>query len=205
MEPHRDEVLARARQHGLVVCDAGRYGTDIGSLFHSLASVVHADVVVMQSALSEAQRKTLYHSAAAVLANSGAEPFGLVGLEAMAVGGVAFVGSTGEDYVTPGHDAIALQTDDPREIVHRLLYLLGSRQETTGIRQAARRTARRYTWRAVIQRVLLPCLREMGVSFLAEPVVETTTPARRGRRSRPGGSRPDLRGVKGKEIRSSAA
>ena len=205
MEPHRDEVLARARQHGLVVRDAGRYGTDIGSLFHSLASVVYADVVVMQSALSEAQRKALYHSATAVLANSGAEPFGLVGLEAMAVGGLAFVGSTGEDYVTPGHDAIALQTDDPGEIVHRLLYLLGSREEGSRIRQAARRTARRYTWRAVIQRVLLPCLREIGVPFPAERVVEANAQARRGRRSRPGGPSLDLRGVKRKGMRSNAA
>jgi glycosyltransferase involved in cell wall biosynthesis len=40
----------------------------------------------------------LFHSAAAVLANSHHEPFGLVGLETMAAGGVACIGYTGEDY-----------------------------------------------------------------------------------------------------------
>jgi hypothetical protein len=38
----------------------------------------------------------------------------------MAMGGIAFVGSTGEDYATNGYDTISLQTTDPREIVHHL-------------------------------------------------------------------------------------
>ena len=58
-----------------------------------------------------------------VLANSGIEPFGLVGLEAMACGGISFLGATGEDYATPGHDAISLQTSKPGELVGHLLYL----------------------------------------------------------------------------------
>ena len=51
-----------------------------------------------------------------MLANSGHEPFGLVGLEVMAAGGVAFVGSTGEDYAVPFLNGIVLDTDDPTEI-----------------------------------------------------------------------------------------
>jgi hypothetical protein len=50
----------------------------------------------------------LFSGSAAVLANSGREPFGLVGLETMAAGGVACTGSTGEDYVVPGQNALVL-------------------------------------------------------------------------------------------------
>ena len=57
-----------------------------------------------------------YSGADAVLANSGHEPFGLVGLEVMAAGGVAFVGSTGEDYAVPFLNSVVLDTDDPAEI-----------------------------------------------------------------------------------------
>ena len=50
-----------------------------------------------------------------MLANSGHEPFGLVGLETMAVGGVACTGCSGEDYAVPGYNALVLETNDPRE------------------------------------------------------------------------------------------
>jgi len=42
--------------------------------------------------------RVLYSASDGVLANSSHEPFGLVGLEAMAAGGVSFVGETEEDY-----------------------------------------------------------------------------------------------------------
>jgi len=41
-----------------------------------------------------------------VLADSVHEPFGLVGLEAMAVRGLACTGGTGEDYAEPGRNAL---------------------------------------------------------------------------------------------------
>ena len=93
------------------------------------------------------------------------EPFGLVGLETMAAGGVAFVGCTGEEYVTPGYDAISLQTSDPLEIVHYVAYLRGSADAEGRLRRAARRSAARYTWHSVIRRVLIPILEERGMRF----------------------------------------
>jgi glycosyltransferase involved in cell wall biosynthesis len=124
--------------------------------------------MILEGYLSEAQRRALFHTADAVLANSGLEPFGLVGLETMAVGGVAFVGSTGEEYATPGHDAICLQTSDPREIVHYVAYLRSRADVEAQLRRAARRSANRYTWQSVIHRVLLPILDELGVRFAHE-------------------------------------
>jgi len=100
-----------------------------------------------------------------VLANSGVEPFGLVGLETMAVGGVAFVGCTGEDYVIPGYDAISLQSSDPQEIVHHVIRLKRCMEAAARLRRLARLSAERYTWPEVIRRVFLPVLEQFRVDF----------------------------------------
>lgn len=163
LEAHRHEVLGRAARRGLAVAHAHWTGQDVGALVDAVRPAVTADMIVLQGYLSEAQRRALFHTADAVLANSGLEPFGLVGLETMAVGGVAFVGSTGEEYATPGHDAISLQTSDPREIVHYLASLRRSPEAELRLRRAARRSAARYTWQSVIRRVLIPILEELGV------------------------------------------
>jgi glycosyltransferase involved in cell wall biosynthesis len=168
VEDHQHEVLAGAARRGLRVAYAHWMGQHVGSLADAIRPALAADMIVLQGYLSEAQRRALFHTADAVLANSGLEPFGLVGLETMAVGGVAFVGSTGEEYVTPGYDAISLQTSDPREIVHYVAYLGGSPEAEGRLRRAARRSAARYTWQSVIGRVLMPVLEELGVRFTYE-------------------------------------
>jgi glycosyltransferase involved in cell wall biosynthesis len=168
VEDHQHEVLAGAARRGLRVAYAHWTGQHVRSLADAIHPALAADMVVLQGCLSEAQRQALFHTADAVLANSGLEPFGLVGLETMAVGGVAFVGSTGEEYVTSGYDAISLQTSDPREIVHYVAYLGGSPQAEARLRRAARRSAARYTWEAVTRRVLIPVLEELGVRFTYE-------------------------------------
>lgn len=93
-----------------------------------------------------------------VLANSGIEPFGLVGLEAMACGGLSFLGATGEDYATPGFDAISLQTSSPDELVGHLLYLREHPDMAIRLRHEARRTAARFTWGQVIRTHIAPML-----------------------------------------------
>ena len=163
LEAHGHEVWARAERNGLKVTSVGWKGSSLEVLLEAMRPALWADMVVLQGYLSETQSRALFRTANAVLANSGREPFGLVGLEAMAVGGVAMVGCTGEDYVTPGHDAIALQTDNPREIVSHLTYLDRYEGAEMHLRQEARRSAARYTWPVVIRRVLLPFLTRLGV------------------------------------------
>ncbi|MCJ7510396.1 MAG: glycosyltransferase [Dehalococcoidia bacterium] len=165
VDSHQHEVLAGAKRHGLRVASIHWTGQDIRALVDAIGPAVAADMLVLQGYLSEMQRRALFHTADAVLANSGLEPFGLVGLETMAAGGVAFVGCTGEEYATPGYDAISLQTNDPLEIVHYVAYLRGSPDAEDRLRRAARRSAARYTWHSVIRRVLIPILQEMGVRF----------------------------------------
>jgi glycosyltransferase involved in cell wall biosynthesis len=184
LEAHGAQVLERARQNGLRLGFARWSGRSTEALAEALAEAqgpfLLTDMVVLEGYLSLEQRRALFHVVDAVLANSGIEPFGLVGLETMAVGGVAFVGCTGEDYVTHGHDAISLQTSDPREIARNAIYLRLSRKSAAKLRKAARHSAARYTWRAVIQRVLPLFLEGLGVSVVAsrpdKPMSPRTAP-----------------------------
>lgn len=179
MEFHGEEVLRHAVEMGLVIRLVDVSDGSADALVPVLKEVTDVDVALFQSHLSEEQCGALFHSADVVLANSGIEPFGLVGLETMAVGGIAFVGSTGEDYATPGHDSIGLQTSDPGEIVHHALRLKHSQGEEHRLRRAARRAAERYTWEAVIARALLPLMQQLGVDVPpSSPAVEPKGPSR---------------------------
>jgi hypothetical protein len=121
-----------------------------------LLEVDGADVVNLRSHVDPDGRRTLFRSASAVLANSGHEPFGLVGLETMAAGGIACTGCSGEDYAVPGQNALVLETQDPNEFLGLFRRLRSNPGEAAALRRAGRWTARRFAWPEVIQRVLLP-------------------------------------------------
>jgi glycosyltransferase involved in cell wall biosynthesis len=87
---------------------------------------------------------------AATLANSGHEPFGLVGLEVMAAGGIAVVGSTGEDYATSLQNALVTETPDPGELVEYLLELSHNEELATRLRLNGRATAEQFIWPNVL-------------------------------------------------------
>lgn len=90
----------------------------------------------MRSHLDAEARGVLFRGADAVLANSAHEPFGLVGLEAMAVGGLACIGASGEDYAVDGRNALVLHRDDLREFM-----ALYGRVRNSGRADALRRSA----------------------------------------------------------------
>jgi glycosyltransferase involved in cell wall biosynthesis len=129
-----------------------------------------ADVVSLRFGVSPSLARSLYAAADGVLANSVSEPFGLVGLEAMAAGGVAFTGGTGEDYAIGGRNAVVLETLDPGEIVSRWSELSAAPELSARIRRSARRTARDYKW-GVITHILIDALareaRRRGISATA--------------------------------------
>jgi hypothetical protein len=158
-EPYGRQLIRMMHAQHLKVGTATWLGNSAADFFEALQPALDSDVILLNSFLSLEQRRVLFHCADAVLANSSMEPFGLVGLETMAVGGVAFVGSTGEDYATAGHDAISIETSDPNEIVHEVVHLHETRRETRLLRERARRSARRYSWPNVLKGRLLPLLR----------------------------------------------
>ena len=158
LEPYGSEVLRQAQGQGLGVRRVGWCRPGVGPMLDALGQVGDADVILLDRSLNQEEAKYLYRSSFAVLANSEREPFGLVGLETMASGGVAFVGSIGEDYATNGHDAVCLQSKDPWEVVRYLSQLIDNPARAIAMRQAARASAARFNWEAVVKRVLIPSL-----------------------------------------------
>ncbi|UCF20280.1 MAG: glycosyltransferase [Gemmatimonadota bacterium] len=158
VEAHEAEVFARAAAIGLHVLERPIAEHDERSLIATLSGLGSADVVSLTSYLTPRLSRLLFRGSAAVLANSGREPFGLVGLETMAANGIACVGGTGEDYAVPGWNALLLQTNDPREFLGLFQRLLANPDENRAIRTRAGATARRYTWNQIIRRDLLPRL-----------------------------------------------
>jgi glycosyltransferase involved in cell wall biosynthesis len=142
IEPHGDDVRARIRGQGLSY-EALRSAP--GGLATALAGA-RTDVVELHFFVSDEDRDALYAAADAVLANSGREPFGLVGLEVMAVGGVAVTGATGEDYAIQFDNALTVDTDDGAELAAYLARLQDMPAVGKKIRARGIETAARFTW-----------------------------------------------------------
>ncbi len=154
LEPFGGEVLDFAAQRGLRVARLATPIEDVAGLARTLKEHADADLWNVTAFLPDDLLPVLYASATATLANSGHEPFGLVGLEAMASGGVAFVGATGEEYAQPFKNAIVIETEDAAEIVAYVTHLAEHPDTARNLRIAAQRTARDYTWQRVIDILL---------------------------------------------------
>lgn len=98
--------------------------------------------------------QVLYEASDVVLANSIHEPFGLVGLEAMAAGAIVFCGCTGEDYASHMYNAIVLDTFTPEEIHFYVDYLRMHPERRQAMSAAAQTTASQWTWDEVLKRLL---------------------------------------------------
>jgi glycosyltransferase involved in cell wall biosynthesis len=153
-EPHGADVLNHAQHQGLVVRNAAG-PPDAAGMAALLRESEQADVINLTSFLNDSLVISMYAACDAVLANSGHEPFGLVGLEVMAAGGIAVTGSTGEDYAEGYRNAVVLETDDPIEIVTELSVLKDRPRLVAGLRRRGKATARDYVWEKVIEQLLL--------------------------------------------------
>ena len=153
-EAHGAEVMDHARHQGLIVLDATA-PADAAGLASLLREHADADAVNFTSFVSDELQAVIYTACDAVLANSGHEPFGLVGLEVMAAGGLAVTGATGEDYAEAYRNALVLETNDPIELVTELSLLKERPKLAASMRRRGRTTARTYVWEKVIQELLL--------------------------------------------------
>jgi glycosyltransferase involved in cell wall biosynthesis len=165
IEGHGAEVLAKAAAVGLRVTERTCSVEGVHGLLQSLEGIDEADIVHLRTPLDPESCRVLFRGSAAVLANSGREPFGLVGLETMAAGGVACTGCTGEDYVVPGQNALVLETADPWEFVTLFRELRANPARERALRRAGRVTAEHYSWPRIVRRLLLPRLH-----FMTEPL-----------------------------------
>jgi len=178
-EPHGEEVLAAARAHGLRVCERHWKEPGVAELLGAVQDINDTDVVLLRSHVGPEARRTLFRSANAVLANSEHEPFGLVGLETMAAGGIACTGCSGEDYAIAGQNALVLETGDPHEFLGLFGRLRANPAEASALRRSGRSTAQRYAWPQVARAVLLPRieLARSGAAWLRAAAVQRSRQA----------------------------
>lgn len=146
------ELTRDASERGLRVISFDTEREFLGEMAESAEA--NADVVNLRFGVSSSLARSLYAASDGVLANSVSEPFGLVGLEAMAAGGVAYTSGTGEDYAIGGRNAVVLETLDPTEIVKRSQELASSPETVARIRRGARKTAKEYEWRSVVSLIV---------------------------------------------------
>lgn len=149
--PYRDTVLAHLARRGLSISRVRLSPETTARDFARALAEIHTDTAFLDFFLSERLLRALYAAADGVLANSEREPFGLVGLEVMGAGGIAYVGSTGEDYAQPLGNCVVVRTDDPRELAEAAQYVRERPDLARRIRTEGRQTARRYTWPRVIE------------------------------------------------------
>jgi glycosyltransferase involved in cell wall biosynthesis len=168
VEPHGAEVVANARVQGLSVVDL-KPPRETGPAIEGLAAAPPADVYNIASFMSDELISLFYSASDAVLANSGHEPFGLVGLEVMGAGGVAFVGSTGEDYAVNFLNAVVLDTEDPAEIGIALDFLRTHPEVAARLRSDGQETARSFSWQNVIVDNMLGKLEYVARRQLVNP------------------------------------
>lgn len=154
IEAHGSQVLNHARELGLVVQEVSDHPESWEEALEVIRARGAADVYNLRFSMSPSMLRIFYAAADFVLANSKHEPFGLVGLEAMAAGGVAITGCTGETYSMDGAGAIALDSENVSELVHVIEFLLDHPQRSQAIRLAGPKVAARYTWNNIIEILL---------------------------------------------------
>ncbi len=148
---YADVVGARIRAQGLRVDRLVLPPTATPRDLAAAIATTTGDVVFLDFFIAERALRALYASAAGVLANSEKEPFGLVGLEVMSCGGIAYVGRTGEDYAVPFGNSVVIQSDDPRELIAAHQSLLAQPKLAAAIRADGRATARRFAWPRILE------------------------------------------------------
>ncbi|MGD8868258.1 MAG: glycosyltransferase [Gemmatimonadales bacterium] len=161
-EAHGGEVKARTIDRGLHLQERSLQGPGPRDLMAALNEPGDADIISLTSPLTPTMCRLLFRGSAVVLANSGHEPFGLVGLETMAVGGVACTGGTGEDYAEHAWNGLVLETNDPNEFVTQYRQLLADPTGERRVRRQAMSTARRYAWPAIVHRHILSLVHMNG-------------------------------------------
>ena len=170
-EPHGAEVIGHAINQGLVVRNSAS-PPNAAELITLLTATNGTDIINLTTFLDDSLVPLMYSACDAVLANSGHEPFGLVGLEVMAAGGIAVTGATGEDYAEAYRNSVVVETDDPVEIVTELAALKEKPRLAAHLRRRGRVTARDYLWPKVIGQLMLRidfAAERQAVSRPAEP------------------------------------
>ncbi|MEZ4364562.1 MAG: glycosyltransferase family 4 protein [Kofleriaceae bacterium] len=162
LESYGHQVLRAAAERGFRIAERVAVAPGPTGIVEALGDLSGVDIVNLRTSIDGVLRSALFRASDVVMANSAHEPFGLVGLEAMAAGGLACTGATGEDYAMAGRNAIVLQTGHPGEFVRqfdRVRFHPGTRD---AVRAEGFATAKVFDWHAIVERNLLA---HIDVSF----------------------------------------
>jgi glycosyltransferase involved in cell wall biosynthesis len=157
-EPYGKEVVKSMKRAGLVVEDRINGEGSFDGLLSTIDNTRSIDVINLRSHVNPDSRRALFRASDIVLANSSHEPFGLVGLEVMAVGGIVCTGCSGEDYAASGLNTLVLQTGEPEEFFTLYRQLISNPKQISAMRRFGRNTAKHYAWSEVLRRDFLPRL-----------------------------------------------
>jgi glycosyltransferase involved in cell wall biosynthesis len=150
IEAHGTEVFTHAHSRGLIIKDVEGHPENAREALELIQASGEANFYNLRFFMPAEMLRSFYAAADVVLANSKHEPFGLVGLEAMAAGGIVFTGPTGETYSVNGDGALSLDTENAEEIVLNYLHMRDNPESIRAMRAAAPKMAARYTWEKVL-------------------------------------------------------
>jgi glycosyltransferase involved in cell wall biosynthesis len=146
---YTERVCAHAYERGLSLERLAYEGADGHKLISAIA-LSDSAIIYLRAFLDEPTLSALYAASDAVLARSGREPFGLVGLEVIAAGGIVVCGPTDEEYAESFVNAIVCDTTDGRELAIYLRALLANPSVADEMRRFGTETAERYSWSHVL-------------------------------------------------------
>ncbi len=142
-------LLAAARvflaERGLALVVAGRADPAVFRPAGALEGAISVGRV------SDGELRALYENASALLFPSRYEGFGLPPLEAMACGCPVIAGKAGAVPEVVGEDALLFPPDDASALIAALDHLLADADLINRLREAGRRRAARFTWRAAAE------------------------------------------------------
>jgi len=183
------KITQRARSLGLTVKEVSTEGDarehyrqamleeNFSPYLEAISKAESADILNLLFPIPHSFLRVIYRASDVVLANSVHEPFGLVGLEAMAAGAMVFCGCSGEDYATHMYNAIVLDTSKADEIHFYVDYIRTHPEKKEAMSEAAKRTAEQWTWEEVVKILISKLEFRLGTQKTGLPSeVDTSRP-----------------------------
>jgi len=150
---------------------------DFTPYFEALSKSGTADIINLLFPMPLSFLRVLYRASDVVLANSGHDPFGLVGMEAMATGAVVFTSRKAAGHAEHMNNAIVLDNYTAEEIQFYTEHLRIHPEKREIIRASARQIAEQWTWQKVVKKLLCNLgyqARAQGIALPAEETIEAS-------------------------------